>query len=56
MNRKSFDLDMITLALYFGLVLLGWMTIYAVSSANGQDELFNLSYIHGKQILWIGIA
>lgn len=56
MNRKSFDLDMITLALYFGLVLLGWMTIYAVSSANGQDELFNLSFIHGKQILWIGIS
>ncbi|MEM6765768.1 MAG: rod shape-determining protein RodA [Bacteroidota bacterium] len=56
MNRKSFDLDLITMALYFVLVTLGWMTIYAVSSANGQDEVFTLSYIHGKQMLWIGIS
>ena len=56
MNRKNFDFDVITLLLYLGLVLLGWMTIYAVSSANYGEEVFNFAVLHGKQLVWIGVA
>lgn len=56
MNRNSFDFDSITLFLYLGLVLLGWLTIFAVTSTSGDIELFDLKYAHGKQFLWIGVS
>lgn len=56
MNRKSFDFDLITILLYIGLVLLGWMTIYAVSSANFGTEIFNFDVLHGKQLVWMGVS
>ncbi len=56
MNRKNFDFDLVTLLLYLGLVLLGWMTIYAVSSANFGSEVFNFDVLHGKQLVWMGVS
>ncbi|MDX2249359.1 MAG: rod shape-determining protein RodA [Bacteroidia bacterium] len=56
MNRKSFDFDIITLSLFLGLLLLGWMTIYAVSSAGDHTSLLDMSVTHGKQAMWIGLA
>lgn len=56
MNRNSFDFDSITLLLYLGLALLGWLTIYAVTSTTGDIGLFDLSYAHGKQFLWMGVS
>ncbi|RMG71636.1 MAG: rod shape-determining protein RodA [Bacteroidetes bacterium] len=55
MNRKRLDFDALTILLYFGLVLLGWMTIYAVTSVNG-DVWYDFSTIHGKQLIWIGLG
>ncbi|MEO1448983.1 MAG: rod shape-determining protein RodA [Bacteroidota bacterium] len=56
MNRNRFDFDWAALLLYLGLVLLGWMTIYAVSGVNDEAGIFDLDYIHGKQFMWIGIS
>ncbi len=56
MNRRSFDIDFITLLMLFGLALMGWLTIYAVSSGGGEVSLFDMDYIHGKQLMWIGIS
>lgn len=56
MNRKNFDFDLLTMVLYLGLIILGWMTIYAVSSAGGHDGIFDMAVTHGKQAMWIGIA
>lgn len=56
MNRKNFDFDLITILLYIGLVLLGWMTIYAVSSANFGTDVFNFAVLHGKQLIWMGVS
>ncbi len=56
MNRKNFDFDLITILLYIGLVLLGWMTIYAVSSANFGTDIFNFGVLHGKQLVWMGVS
>ena len=54
-QRQKFELDLITLGLYLVLALVGWMTVYAVSSASGGG-LFGLDTNHGKQMLWIGIS
>ncbi|MEL6593328.1 MAG: rod shape-determining protein RodA [Bacteroidota bacterium] len=56
MNRKNFDFDLVTILLYVGLVLLGWMTIYAVSSANFGSDIFNFGVLHGKQLVWMGVS
>ncbi|MEZ4826837.1 MAG: rod shape-determining protein RodA [Bacteroidia bacterium] len=56
MDRKRFDFDLITILLFIGLVIFGWMTIYAVSSAGGHTSILDMSVTHGKQAMWIGIA
>jgi rod shape determining protein RodA len=56
MNRNSFDFDSITLILYLALVLLGWLTIFAVTSTSGDIGLFDSHYAHGKQFIWIGVS
>ncbi len=54
--RRSLNIDSLTLGIYFLMVLLGWMTIYSVSSSGGEGEIFDFSTTHGKQLIWMGIA
>ncbi|RMG17964.1 MAG: rod shape-determining protein RodA [Bacteroidetes bacterium] len=56
MNRKSFDFDLITLSLYALLVFMGWLTIYAVTSATGTTDPLALHEEHGRQLMWVGIS
>ncbi|MEM9984863.1 MAG: rod shape-determining protein RodA, partial [Bacteroidota bacterium] len=56
MRRRSVDFDWLTMVLYAALVLMGWMAIYAVSSGINGASPFDLSLIHGKQLIWIGIS
>ncbi len=56
MNRKSFDIDLITLLLYLALMAWGWMTIYANTSVGGHPSPLDMGAAHGKQLLWIGIT
>lgn len=56
MNRKSFDFDLITISLYALLALMGWLTIYAVTSAAGTTDPFAFNEEHGRQMMWIGIS
>ncbi|MEL6132661.1 MAG: rod shape-determining protein RodA [Bacteroidota bacterium] len=65
MNRKTFDIDIITLGLYLAMVVMGWshpmttmgwLSIYTVTSDSGAVGLFDTRYEHGKQALWIGIS
>jgi len=53
------NLDWITLSLYFSLVAIGWLMIYAVSyeeSRGFTEMVFNLDNIVGKQTMWIGVS
>lgn len=56
MKRKRLDFDWLIFVLYGALVVWGWATIYAVSSATGEVSAFDPSYIHGRQMVWIGIS
>ncbi len=54
--RRNIDIDLLTILLYLALVLMGWVTIYAVASDGGELSIWNLSTEHGRQMIWIGIS
>lgn len=49
------EIDWITVSIYLGLVLIGWLMIYAVGSGD-NPEIFDMSTRHGGQLVWIGIS
>ncbi|WP_018476701.1 rod shape-determining protein RodA [Pontibacter roseus] len=49
------NLDWVTVLIYFVLVALGWMNIYAVVySPDNVVNIFSFDINSGKQLLWIG--
>jgi rod shape determining protein RodA len=51
------NLDWITVGLYFLLIALGWINIYAVVyNPEVKQSIFDLSINSGKQLVWIGTA
>ncbi|MBQ9638804.1 MAG: rod shape-determining protein RodA [Bacteroidales bacterium] len=53
-DRKRFD--WVLIALYAGLVLFGWLNIYAALYDESHAALFDMTRKHGKQLMWIGIS
>ncbi|WP_439881182.1 rod shape-determining protein RodA [Pontibacter sp. MBLB2868] len=50
-------MDWVTILLYFLLVALGWMNIYAaVYSPDNIVNIFSMDINSGKQLLWIGLS
>ncbi len=49
------EIDWITVSIYMGLVLIGWLMIYAVGST-GTPAVFDLETRHGIQLVWIAIS
>lgn len=54
LERKKYD--WLAIGLYLGIVLFGWLNIYAACFDANHAALFDLAQQHGKQLLWIGIA
>lgn len=55
-NRKSTPLqnvDLVCLGLYVGLMLMGWLNIYAASYNAASPNIFDWSQEYGKQFVWI---
>lgn len=51
----SQNIDWLTLILYLGCVLIGWLNVYAaVYSPEDHTSLFDMSTNAGKQMMWIG--
>ena len=53
-EKKRFD--WLAIGLYLGLVLFGWVNIYAACYNDMHPGIFDFTVQHGKQLLWIGIA
>ncbi|MCG8307328.1 MAG: rod shape-determining protein RodA [Cytophagales bacterium] len=50
-------IDWIVIAIYFTLIILGWLNIYAaVYDEEMQVGIFDLSLNSGKQLIWIGTS
>lgn len=50
------DIDWLTVSIYFGLVVTGWLMIYAVGYRPGETTLFDFGTRHGNQFIWILIS
>lgn len=57
-SRESIigNVDWVIVLLYFVLVFIGWLSIYASSGGDGTRSIFDLSERYGKQLLWIGLS
>ncbi|MCF8373676.1 MAG: rod shape-determining protein RodA [Bacteroidales bacterium] len=55
LNRTG-DVDWISIAVYFLLVLLGWINIYAAVYDQDHHSIFDTTQRYGKQLLWIGFS
>ncbi|MFD2246359.1 rod shape-determining protein RodA [Pontibacter ruber] len=56
-RRISQHIDWLTILLYFLLVALGWMNIYAaVYSPDNVVNIFSFDINSGKQLVWIGTS
>ena len=47
------NLDWVSALLFFALVLMGWLNIYAAAYNEDHASLFDMSQEYGKQLLWI---
>jgi len=47
-------IDWLTVGLYFLLVFLGWLNIYAAVFDQEHQSILDISQKYGKQLLWIG--
>lgn len=51
------NIDWFTILLYFGIVLLGWLNIFAaVYDETIEQNIFDFSLNSGKQLIWIGTS
>ncbi|MFT7589239.1 MAG: rod shape determining protein RodA, partial [Limisphaerales bacterium] len=56
-NRSVWqNLDWITFGLYVGILLFGWLIVYAVQYNPNGSALIGFEGIHGRQLLWIVIS
>jgi rod shape determining protein RodA len=56
-QRKNIiqNLDWLTIGLYFALVLIGWISIYAAEYTE-NSSILDMNENYGKQLLWIGTS
>jgi rod shape determining protein RodA len=47
------NIDWITILIFLGLLLIGWLNIYAAVYNEEHRSLFDLSQHYGKQMIWI---
>jgi len=54
-QRKGiFDnIDWVIIALYFSLVLIGWVNIYAAVYNESHHNIFDITQKYGRQLIWI---
>jgi len=49
--------DWFTILLYFGIVILGWLNIYAsVYDSEANQNIFDFSTGSGRQLVWFGLG
>jgi rod shape determining protein RodA len=50
------NLDWLTVFLYFILVIMGWLNIYAAVYSEQHQSIFDFDMRYGKQMLWISMS
>ncbi len=55
-NNIFVGIDWVTVILYIILIIFGWVNIYAASSNEIDNQIFNFSTRYGKQLIWIALS
>jgi rod shape determining protein RodA len=55
-REATIVVDWLTVSIYLGLVLTGWLMIYAVDYRPEITEIFDMSSRHGNQMVFIGVS
>ena len=55
-SKRGKSFDWITAAIYFALVIIGWLMIYSATSTADTRWVPSFSDLHGKQLLWIIVS
>lgn len=55
-NNILYNLDWFSVFIYLLFVFFGWINIYASGYTEEHKDLFDFSYRHGKQLIWISAA
>ncbi len=56
-NKKGiYNIDKVSIILFFVLVFLGWINIYAAVYNEDHKNIFDISQRYGKQLIWIGAS
>jgi rod shape determining protein RodA len=57
-QRKNIlqNLDWITVILYFCLVLIGWINVYAAVYNDEHSSIVDMTQNYGRQLIWIGTS
>ena len=50
------EIDWLTVFLYFGLVITGWLMIYSVSYTEEHPGIFDFARRQGSQLIWMAIS
>ena len=50
------NVDWALVVLYFALVMMGWLNIYATLYNEEHTNIFDFSQSYGKQLMWIGLS
>ena len=56
MYQEKIKVDWVTIWLWFGIMIFGWLNIYAAGYDADHAMLFDFSVQHGKQFIWMSIA
>lgn len=56
MQNEQKRFDWLAIGLYIGIVLFGWLNIYAACYDEMHAAIFDFSRQHGKQLIWMGVA
>ena len=56
MYQERLKIDWWTVAIYFAIMLFGWMNIYSSCYDEAHAAIFDLSSFPGKQLVWMGLA
>tara|TARA_R110002050_G_scaffold244268_1_gene380885 strand:+ start:42002 stop:43315 length:1314 start_codon:yes stop_codon:yes gene_type:complete len=50
------NVDWMLVGLYFMLVMMGWLNIYATLYNEDHTNIFDFTQSYGKQLMWIGLS
>lgn len=56
MAGRKYEFDLLSVMMYLALVILGWITIYAVGSDGGELSIWESGTEYNRQMIWIVIA